>query len=208
MGETPIDMLIGLRSSFLPFLLVLAVLGWDSGHCRAPPYLDSHGSMPTSFKSPSLCHSNCLVWESGHCGARRLLCTFSTYLRSLGQQSSWCTLIPVSPTLLLFFGSLITFSVLGWDSGHCGAPPSLDSNGFISTQSSFSYYRRLVVKESGHCGAPPFRVSSSILTLLSWHLSFETLAHWCAPMLFVCPWLGSRPLRSGPLLGLTGYHLS
>ena len=79
-------------------------------------------------------------------------------------------LFPSPPTLLLFFGSLITFSVLAWDSGHCGAPPSLDSNGFISTQSPF-----LVVRESGHCGAPPFRVSSSILTLLSWHLS---LRHW------------------------------
>ena len=131
MGETPIDMLIGLRSSFLPFLLVLAVLGWDSGHCGAPPSLDSHGSIPTSFKSPSLCHSNCLVWESGHCGAPPFQCTFSTYLRSLGQQSSWCTPMPVSPTLLLFFGSLITFSVIGWDSGHCGAPPSLDSPGTI-----------------------------------------------------------------------------
>ena len=31
MGETHIDMLIGLCSSFLPFLLVLAVVGWDRG---------------------------------------------------------------------------------------------------------------------------------------------------------------------------------
>ena len=69
MGETLIDMLIGLRSSSLPFLLVLTVLGWDSGHCGAPPSLDSHGTILTSFNPLALCHSNYLVWESGHCGA-------------------------------------------------------------------------------------------------------------------------------------------
>ena len=146
MGETPIDMLIGLRSSFLPFLLVLAVLGWDSGHCGAPPSLDSHGSIPTSFKSPSLCHSNCLVWESGHCGAPPFQCTFSTYLRSLGQQSSWCTPMPVSPTLLLFFGGLITFPLLGLTRYHPLSPGYSFSIGQTA----------LVVRESGHGGAPPF----------------------------------------------------
>ena len=142
MRKTSINMLIELRSSFLPFLLVLAVLGWNSSHCGASFSLDSHGSIPLAL---SLLHYAIqTVWFGKAAIAERflsnsrLLCTFSTYFRSLGQQSSWCIPILVFSTLLLFFGSLITFSVLGWNSDLCGGPSFLDSNGSFLLNFSFS----------------------------------------------------------------------
>ena len=141
-------MLIELRSSFLPFLLVLAVLGWNCGHCGASASLDSHGSIPLAS---SFLHYAIQLFGLGKRPLRRLLCTFSTYLRSLGQQSSWCTLIPVSPTLLLFFGSLITLSAL-------------------LGLKRFPFFFFFLLPTLGSKGKQPLR-SASLLGLTGYHLS-------------------------------------